>query len=710
MSLRRDLSTYTDVPISRPEDDRLDRAEFAAHVARRIEAASGGPSVVFGLAGPWGGGKSSVLNMIQLGVESNAPGWKVQRFTPWAASDTGTLVAEFYATINAALPEKIRKKAKKALASFLAVGSQGATLIPTVGGVASGALKSAAKYLDEVKPFDEQFRELSKDLQEGGIRILVIVDDLDRLDANELLSVLKTVRLLGSFPGIHYLLSYDQNTICDVLSQTAVARNNRQRALEYLEKIVQYPFEVPPLQAVHRDREIEELLKATAERDGIDIEPPAPGRTSPAWLFLNQIPDTDLVTLRSIHRLINQFDVVLTTIGPNEVNFLDLLLLTFLRMEYPSLYENIKRWKADITKPTHHLIFMNSRAEKKINWNERVMTALKDVSDSMVQEKLYGLVRFLFPAVLDADGKPGFSRSDSDYRHVCEQDYFDRYFNFTVPVNDISDAAVIAGLATLGVDGVLADDTQLGAAYGDARRRIAINKSRNLIPQVNFTCKTGLKGAEFLTSKLGLDRDPQSIWSMEARLVADLLAISISRATEDRDALDSVDAYHQHYGLRLATMVIGSIERNGAITFTSGRFTAALQNHRSRQFESCVKDLTERIRPDSGGILFHWNMMDDGTKDRLREHVRTIVTGWDDFVAVGVCFLGEPSLNPNNVQVIGNFYLDDFSDFIPRELWPTPPPEIDAVAPIDLRDLSHENKIRAIGQLLAQHAPDPNTP
>ncbi|MBF6340893.1 hypothetical protein IU450_34135 [Nocardia abscessus] len=710
MSVRRDLSTYTDVPISRPEDDRLDRAEFAAHVARRIEAASGGPSVVFGLAGPWGGGKSSVLNMIQLGVESTAPGWKVQRFTPWAASDTATLVAEFYATINAALPEKTRRKAKKALASFLAVGAQGATLIPTVGNAASGALKSAADYLDKVKPFDEQFVELSKDLQDGGIKILVIVDDLDRLDANELLAVLKTVRLLGSFPGIHYLLSYDQDTICDVLSQTAVAKNKPQRALEYLEKIVQYPFEVPPLQAVHRDREIEELLKAIAERDGINIEPSSPGRTSPVWFFLNQIPDTDLVTLRSIHRLINQFDVVLTTIGPNEVNFLDLLLLTFLRMEYPTLYENIKRWKADITKPKHHLVFMNSRTEKNINWGERVMTALKDVSDSMVREKLYGLVRFLFPAVLDADGRPGFSRSDSDYRHVCEQDYFDRYFNFTVPVSDISDAAVVAGLTSIGVEGALADDTQLAAAFNDARRRIAINKSRNLIPQVHFSCQTALKGAEFLTSKFGLDRDPQPIWSMEARLVADLLAISISRATEDNEALEAVDAYHQRYGLRLTTMVIGSIERNSEIAFTPERFKAALQNHRSRQFESCLKDLAEEDRPDSGGILFHWNMMDGATKDRLSEHARAAVATWDDFVSVGMCFLGEPSLNANNVQVIGRFYLDDLNELLPTELWPAPPPGIDTSTPIDLRDLSYENRVRAVGQVLAQHAPDPNAP
>ncbi|MFF0529547.1 P-loop NTPase fold protein [Nocardia amikacinitolerans] len=701
MSQRRDLSTYTDSPISRPEEDRLDRAEFAEHVARRIEAASGGPSVVFGLAGPWGGGKSSVLNMIQAGIEANDSVWKVQRFTPWAAFDQTTLVTEFYATISSAIPAKAKDKAKKAFASLLSIGAEGAALIPTAGGVASEVFKSAARYLEDVKPFDEQFRELSNQLRQAEARILVIVDDLDRLDADELLAVLKAVRLLGSFPGIHYLLSYDQSTISDVLSRTAVANGNKQRALDYLEKIVQYPFAIPPLQAVHRDREIEELLSTIAERNGIDISS-TPGRTSLVWNFLNRIPDSELVTLRAIHRFISQFDVVLTSIGPNEVHFLDLLLLTFLRVEFPDLYESLRRWKSDLTAPRQQVVYMGRTDRPKIDWRKRLKLSLEHVDDSETQEKLFQMVRFLFPAVLDTDGNPGFGRSDADYRCVSESDYFDRYFNFTVPAGDISDAEVVAGLNVLAVLGRFNGNTSLEKSFSDSRRRIALKKARQLISRVGFTSQSAQSSAVWLTDSLGLALEQPRLWSLEMTLVADLLSIAISRAESDASAQEAVDIFSEHCGLPLAAMVVAANERTTDNPYVPERFDAALAGHRERQYQSCISDLQAEVTPDTGGILFHWSLMDETTRDRLRDYVKNFVSDWDDLASVGVRLLGEPTVRDGD-ELIGELYINILAELLPRTEWPVISADVDTSSPLNLGDLSYENKLKVVSQTLAQN-------
>ena len=61
----------TDVPLGYQDEDQLGRRAFADRVAQRIAAAGTGPSIVFGLAGPWGSGKSSTLNMIRGVVEKN---------------------------------------------------------------------------------------------------------------------------------------------------------------------------------------------------------------------------------------------------------------------------------------------------------------------------------------------------------------------------------------------------------------------------------------------------------------------------------------------------------------------------------------------------------------------------------------------------------------------------------------------------------------
>ncbi|MBM4516395.1 hypothetical protein GS432_08005 [Rhodococcus hoagii] len=71
-------------------------------------------------------------------------------------------------------------------------------------------------------PFAERFTKIPTD-QENGKNILVIVDDIDRLHSDELLSVMKAVRLLGRFDGVHYLLSYDEQTLLGVLEQTDLA-------------------------------------------------------------------------------------------------------------------------------------------------------------------------------------------------------------------------------------------------------------------------------------------------------------------------------------------------------------------------------------------------------------------------------------------------------------------------------------------------------
>ncbi|NKU66791.1 hypothetical protein GS891_28215 [Rhodococcus hoagii] len=63
-----------DAPIRSKSEDRLERAPFAERITERIHASRTGPSVVFGLVGPWGGGKSSVLEMIKRSWPMNGIG------------------------------------------------------------------------------------------------------------------------------------------------------------------------------------------------------------------------------------------------------------------------------------------------------------------------------------------------------------------------------------------------------------------------------------------------------------------------------------------------------------------------------------------------------------------------------------------------------------------------------------------------------------
>lgn len=104
-----DSLTRSDDSITTFSQDNLGREEFSRRIADRIRMAGTGPSVVFGLAGAWGAGKTSVLNMIQLSL-ADAPEWTVVEFTPWAATDLDALTSEF---TKRSLP-RCHRKAKRA--------------------------------------------------------------------------------------------------------------------------------------------------------------------------------------------------------------------------------------------------------------------------------------------------------------------------------------------------------------------------------------------------------------------------------------------------------------------------------------------------------------------------------------------------------------------------------------------------------------------
>lgn len=64
----------------------------------------------------------------------------------------------------------------------------------------------------------------------------MILDDLDRLAPDELLLVFKLVRLIGRLPNVYYLLCYDEQTLLDTLSRSALVGGSEGRAREYMEK------------------------------------------------------------------------------------------------------------------------------------------------------------------------------------------------------------------------------------------------------------------------------------------------------------------------------------------------------------------------------------------------------------------------------------------------------------------------------------------
>jgi hypothetical protein len=447
---------WRDDPIGSTAEDRLGRVALAKRVAILIaETYSEDSSVVHGLVGPWGSGKSSVLTLTEQQLAEAEQGWVIVRFSPWATSDLNGLLAEFYGAIVEALP---RKKGltefKRGLSEVMAATAP----LASVAGSAIGAgavgevVKKGSELLIRDKSWSARFAEASRDLKKLHIKLLVIADDIDRLHGEELLNFLRVVRLVGRFPGMSYLIAYDEAGLLASIEAAGTAVNDSERAQDFLEKFVQYPIYLPPLiesQILDLLNEALDPVVANSKHRFAAVS----GRLafSYAWVDLLDTP-------RAINRFAAQLRLVLPLHPTGEVDLVDVVLLTLVRLHAPRVFEVLSRSKALLT---------SERSSKEpFDWSAIVGDRVPARSAAAVQE----LVERLFPAT----GTRREGKIDSP--RVANADYFDRYFMQGIPDDDVADGSVQFAIDKANEGNALFLDILLRTANSDAKRVAILGK------------------------------------------------------------------------------------------------------------------------------------------------------------------------------------------------------------------------------------------
>ena len=108
-----------DVPITRIEQDKLGRAQYAEHLAKIIQNHSFTESAVIGICGEWGTGKTSLMNLVECHLKKKSdPHLHIVHFKPWRWSDERWLNTRFFDAIvkQAGIKDK---DVKKHIATFV---------------------------------------------------------------------------------------------------------------------------------------------------------------------------------------------------------------------------------------------------------------------------------------------------------------------------------------------------------------------------------------------------------------------------------------------------------------------------------------------------------------------------------------------------------------------------------------------------------------
>ncbi len=240
------IPTYADdQPITGIPADAFGRWPFAQRIAHTIRAREDPSSLVVGLYGPWGDGKTSVLNLMSLALKKE-PDVVVVRFNPWRYVTEEDSIYAFFDTISTALGENLKgKKAKvaKLVADYAGFVAPVAAL--AIPGGAQGALaaQDAAKRVS-VGELDAHRAKLEARLKDTGKRVVVLIDDVDRLENTEIHALFRVLKLSADFPRTIYVLAFDYNVVATALGQR-YGSGDKTSGERFLEKIVQVPLCLP---------------------------------------------------------------------------------------------------------------------------------------------------------------------------------------------------------------------------------------------------------------------------------------------------------------------------------------------------------------------------------------------------------------------------------------------------------------------------------
>jgi hypothetical protein len=456
---------YIDDPIESMDQDRLGRDRFVHQVGRICDRVAGAnSSSVLALVGPWGSGKSSVLSLVQKELVAEDK-WLLCDFNPWLFSDLESLLRSFFATLASVLPEGKGSKARKKLAAYAQAVSPLGALVSLVGVDASKILAGLGNLIEGDQSVQKKRQDLEEALRSLEKPILVVMDDLDRLQPDELLLTFKLVRVVARLPGVHYLLTYDERTLLDVLQRTDLARDDERRARDYLEKIVQIRLDLPYISDPQRGKLVDTAFENMLSRSEVTLTADDEYRFAKAY---HECLRFYLREPRHINRFFAQAEAMAALVT-EEVDFVDFTLLTFLRVFEPKLYKLVYDAKEELTQPLRS----NSNAdtaERRKRWRERI----EKVSSVDHGAQLLDLLANLFMPIRSLQEnllyRSGNLASYHRRRSVGSRQYFDRYFVFGIPVDDISDTDVARA-----VDQIVRSEP--GAERDELERRLVAEPS-----------------------------------------------------------------------------------------------------------------------------------------------------------------------------------------------------------------------------------------
>jgi hypothetical protein len=413
----------SDLPVQEGGEDLLGRREIIEGLVSAIVLEQ--PEVI-AVTGAYGEGKTSFLNLtvgeLKKVEEDDLP--VIVRFSPWLAADSNALVLS--------------------LLNSIVVEMKKTFVLPGMGRDAARyarTLLSAVPRAEWLKDFitdpsqEQRIDALADHIGRTRRRVLVVLDDLDRMEAKELETVFKLLRGSDRLSNITFLCAFAPSELAQILNATRPSQNTA----TFIEKFFPVQYALPRIDP-------SQLRDLFSQRIASVVARFSPSHHDDMSKMIESIweggASSYFGNLRRIKLFLNAISRSLERIA-HEVNIEDFIRLELIRYIEPNLYEQIFRnperfWNQDFAFEvsfTRRETFGEENAKK---WRAEFY---KEIEASVPAEKQYvfQLLENLFPyfaayrkRVTTENVQPVEAEKR---RRICHPRYFAQYFTLKTPSN-----------------------------------------------------------------------------------------------------------------------------------------------------------------------------------------------------------------------------------------------------------------------------------
>lgn len=231
----------------------------------------------------------------------------------------------------------------------------------------------------------------------------MLIDDIDRLNKDEVRTVFQIIKACADFPNVRYLLLYDRDQVEFAL------RDFVEEPTAFLDKIVTQVFDLPLATWKQREKLIGESLDAIGfeELDGKPLER--------MQLLYDSVLLPGLPTVRHIKRFFGTVASLIPGVvvdSNRNVDPADFLALEFLRQNAPAVYRVVRDEEEPQPGGRVHRLAFHEKADKE--HREALSAAVKLQRGENLQRLCLGCLETLEK---DVQGSPGSRRSWSSIQH-----------------------------------------------------------------------------------------------------------------------------------------------------------------------------------------------------------------------------------------------------------------------------------------------------